>query len=88
MKIWFKFIKDARIENSETIEDYSTETRTHKILNSVDEICYKFDLSKPIWLESNIDEFKRRSKTRFSSDNFVDEIEFDYMEMEVLEEDY
>ena len=49
---------------------------------------YKYDLSKPIWLNSNIEEFKRRSKTRFNKDNFVDEIEFDFMEMEILEEDY
>ena len=88
MRIWFKFIDNARIIDSETIEDFSDETRTHKIFNSIDEVCYKYDLSKPISLNSNIEEFKRRSKTRFNKDNFVDEIEFDFMEMEILEEDY
>ena len=46
-----------------------------------------FDLSRPIWLDSNIAEFKRISKTRFNHDNFIDSIDFDYMEVQILEED-
>ena len=44
--------------------------------------------SKPLWLDKNISEFKKSSKTRFTKDNFVDEIDFDYLEIEVIEEDY
>ena len=44
------------------------------------------DLSNPIWLDSNIDEFKRHAKTRFHQDNFVDSIEFDYLEIHIIEE--
>ena len=50
------------------------------------EICYEFDLSKPIWLDHNIDEFKRHDKTRFYQDNFVDSIDFDYLEIHIIEE--
>ena len=49
-------------------------------------ICYEFDLSKPIWLDHNIDEFKRHDKTRFYQDNFVDSIDFDYLEIHIIEE--
>lgn len=70
-----------------TIEDDREETRTHKIFQALDKICYEFDLSKPIWLETTIAEFKRHAKTRFYQDNFVDEIEFDYLEIQVIEED-
>ena len=62
-------------------------TRTHKIFRALDEICYDFDLSKPIWLDSTVTEFKRHSKTRFYQDNFVDSIDFDYLEIQVIEED-
>lgn len=62
------------------------DTRTHKIFRALERACYEFDLSKPIWLDSNISEFKKRAKTRFSSDNFVDSIDFDYLEIQVLEE--
>lgn len=49
-------------------------------------ICYEFDLSKPIWLDSTINEFKRHAKARFYQDNFVDEIDFDYLEIQIIEE--
>ena len=67
--------------------DDSDDTRTHKIFRALDEICYAFDLSKPIWLDSTVTEFKRHSKTRFYQDNFVDSIDFDYLEIQVIEED-
>ena len=70
-----------------TFEDYSDETRTHKIFSAVDKASYEFDISKPLWLESTIREFKNHSKTRFTQDNFVDEISFDYLEIQILEED-
>ena len=41
----------------------------------------------PIWLDSNVSEFQRHSKVRFTKDNFVEDIEFAYMEIEVIEED-
>ena len=87
MRIWFKKREDKHLLQSETIEDISTETRTHKIFSALEEVCYRMDLSKPIWLEANIGEFKKRATTRFTKDNFIDEIDFDYLEMQVLEED-
>lgn len=86
MRIWFKIYKDTRIINEETIEDYSEETRTHKIFNALEKACYDFDLQKPIWLDYNVKEFAKRGVTKFTKDNFVEEIEFDYLEMHILEE--
>ena len=62
------------------------DTRTHKIFHALDAICYEFDLSKPIWLDSTIAEFKRHDKARFYQDNFVDSIDFDYLEIQIIEE--
>ena len=64
----------------------SDETRTHKIFNALEEICYEFDLSKPIWLDVTIAEFKKHAKARFYQDNFVDSIDFDYLEIQIIEE--
>ena len=87
MRIWFKLWKDNHLLQDTTIEDTSAETRTHKIFNALDEVCYEFDLGKPIWLESNVAEFKRHAKTRFTQDSFIESIEFDFLEMQVIEED-
>lgn len=86
MRIWFKIYKDTRLLEEETIEDYSDETRTHKIFNALEKACYDFDLPKPIWLETNVKEFKKRGVTKFTKDNFVEEIVFDYLEIHIIEE--
>ncbi len=68
------------------IEDPGDDTRTHKIFRALDQICCEFDLSKPLWLDATVSEFKRHSKARFYQDNFIDEIDFDYLEIQVIEE--
>ena len=75
-RLWGKEFKDNHMLRDTVICDETDETRTHKIFNALDSICYEFDLSKPIWLDHNIDEFKRHDKTRFYQDNFVDSIDF------------
>ena len=65
------------------IEDSSNDTRTHKVFHSLDEVCHQFDLGTPIWLDMNIADFK----TRFTQDSFVESIDFDYLEIQVIEED-
>lgn len=87
MKIWFKLWADTRLCASETVEIVDEDTRTHKIFRALEEACLRLDLGKPIWLDSNVAEFQRHSRTRFTQDNFVEEIAFDFMEMQVLEED-
>lgn len=67
--------------------DESADTRTHKVFRALDEICYEFDLGKPIWLDATVTEFKRHDKARFYQDNFIEQIDFDYLEIHVIEED-
>ncbi len=87
MRIWAREFKDNRMLKDLTVEDYSEETRTHKIFSSIEKICVEFDLSKPIWLDMNIEDFKRNGKVRFYKDSFIDFIPFDYLEIQVIEED-
>lgn len=86
-RLWAKVFKENRLLKDMTVEDGSGDTRTHKIFQALDEICYAFDLEKPIWLEANIEEFKRHAKTRFAQDNFIENIAFDFLEIQVIEED-
>ena len=61
--------------------------RTKKVFDALDEVCHAFDLQTPIWLDININDFKRHSKTRFTQDSFVEHIDFDFLEIHVIEED-
>ena len=85
-RLWGKIWKENHLIKDTVICNETEDTRTHKIFHALDEICYEFDLSKPIWLDSNIEEFKKRDTTRFSQDNFVDSIDFDYLEIQIIEE--
>lgn len=87
MKIWAKEWKSNHLLRDMTVEDYSDDTRTHKVFHAIDEICGKFDLQHPIWLDSNVRDFQNRARCRFSKDSFTEEIPFDYLEIQVIEED-
>ena len=86
-RMWVKIFQDNHMLRDICIADESADTRTHKIFRALEEACYQFDLGKPIWLDKNIKEFKRLSKTRFTSDNFIEEIDFDHLEIHIIEED-
>lgn len=86
-RIWGKLIRDNHLLNDTTICDAADRTRTQKVFAALDEICREFDLGKPIWLDSNIREFQQHAKTRFHQDSFIEEIPFDYLEFQVIEED-
>lgn len=86
-RLWAKIFKDNRMLKDTVICDDSQQTRTHKVFHALDEICYQFDLGKPIWLDATVNEFKRHSKARFTNDNFIEQIDFDYLEIHVIQED-
>ena len=86
-RVWGKIWKNNRMAADTVICDDSPDTRTHKVFRALDEICYTFDLSKPIWLDTNISEFQKHAKVRFYQDSFIDGIDFDYLEIQVIEED-
>ncbi len=70
-----------------TYEDCTEDTRTHKIFHGLDEVCREFDLARPNWLDATIREFQKHAKARFTQDAFPEEIDFDYLEIQVIEED-
>ncbi|MGN0384345.1 MAG: hypothetical protein ACI4EX_00485 [Lachnospiraceae bacterium] len=86
-RLWAKLFKDNRMLRDTVIENTLADTRTHKVFSALDEICIQFDLGKPMWLDSTIAEFKKHSKARFTQDNFIEQIDFDYMEIQIIEED-
>lgn len=85
-RLWAKIFSDNRLIRDMVIINDKDETRTKKIMSALDNACYEFDLSKPVWLDANIRDFKQHDKVRFTQDNFIDNIAFDYLEIQVIEE--
>ena len=75
-RLWGKEIKENRLIRDLVVCDDSDDTRTHKIFHALEQI----------WLDASVAEFKRHAKTRFYQDSFVDSIDFDYLEILIIEE--
>ena len=86
-RMWGKLYKSNKMIDDITVADDSANGRTLKVFGAVNTICLHFDLPEPIWLRSNISEFKRVSRTRFTQDSFIESVPFDYLEIQVIEED-
>lgn len=86
-RLWAKIWKENHMLRDTVIVDEREDTRTHKVFRALDEVCLRFDLGKPIWLDSNIREFQQHAKTRFYQDSFIEQIPFDFLEFQIIEED-
>ena len=78
-RLWAKIFKENHLLKDVVICNDQEDTRTHKVFQALDEACYELDL--------NIRDFKRHSKTRFTQDSFIEHIDFDYLEIQIIEED-
>lgn len=86
-RLWVKQFKDNRMLKDTTICIEDEDTRTHKVFRALGEACEEFNLEHPIWLDSTIADFKRVARAQFYADCFIEEIDFDYLEIQVIEED-
>jgi hypothetical protein len=87
--MWGKIWKENHLLKDIVIAcDNPDLNRTRKVYYCLDEICHAFDLGVPLWLDSNKKEFILHDKVRFYSDSFIETIDFDCLELQVLEEDY
>ena len=87
VRIWGKLIRENHLLKDTVAEIGGSDSRTHKVMAAMREICLRFDLPEPIWLDVNIRDFRRIARTRFYRDSFVEEIPFDYLDFQVIEED-
>lgn len=87
-RMWGKVFLDNHLLKDFVVENPSLDmTRTKKVFAALETIAHEFDLAVPIWLPSNISDFKRYAKTRFTQDSFIEAIDFDYLEIHIIEED-
>ncbi len=54
-RVWGKIMKDNRlVKDTVVCIDDASLARTKKVYKALEEICYEFDLAKPIWLKKKI----------------------------------
>lgn len=86
-RLWAKIWKNNHLLHDDVICNNENDTRTHKITRAIETFCYDSNLELPIWLDFNITTFQRFNKVRFTQDNFIESVDFDFLEIEIIEED-
>lgn len=87
MRIWFKEFENTHLIKETVVENLENMNRTRKVFDAITQVCNEFNLGQPIWLDSSVKDFQKHGKVRFNQDNFMEHIDFDYLEMQVIEED-
>ena len=86
IKLWGKIIKNNKITMDNVVVIDEAIEYEQELKKCMTELCYNFDIQKPYWLRKNLLEYNKIKKTAFTQDNFIEEINFEKFEIEVLEE--
>ena len=85
MKFFGRMMKERFVMIETMTEDFETNKplvdRLEKCLRVV---CKELDVSVPIWLDRNTSEFACFRRTTFTPEQFIDQVKFDRLEIEVV----
>ncbi|GAB6110000.1 hypothetical protein [Fusibacter bizertensis] len=86
-RLWGKIVKKNNITQNYVFEMMKKDMVFEELLaKGIEDLCNRFDIGNPMWLSDNEIDMKRINKTRFKSQHFIEEIDFDYFEIEYLAE--
>lgn len=78
-RIWGIIRKKDRIA-----ADAVAELPEAELDGALDGLCKRLDIPRPVVLKKHRAEFERFARTRFSPDDFIESIGFDWFEIEIL----
>ena len=79
------------VKKNNIVQDYVFEMSNEKLSyeellsKGIEDLCNRFDIGNPIWLSDNTWNMKQINKTRFKAHHFIEEIDFDYFEIELIQ---
>lgn len=77
MRVWGKIKVEDSIKNDVTVEGSDIES-------CILDICEHFDLTKPILVGKHRSEIEHFFRTIFYPDDFIEHVDFDTLEVEIL----
>lgn len=87
-RVWSKIYLDNDIQADYVYcNDNPDIDEAEKLKLATEDICNHFDLQQPIWLDGHQIDILRFSKTAFKKDHFIESVDFDYLELEIIEVD-
>lgn len=87
-RCWGKLMRRNKFLSDKVVEiNNPSLTREEKIDMAIDEFTMAFDIQRPMWFDKNTKDMKQFARTQFYDDQFIESINFDYFEIEIIEED-
>lgn len=86
-KLWAKKISKNHIINSVVVKNKEDISLLYKRDKCLKEICQKLDISVPVWLKKHDQEFSQFKYVTFYPQDFIDEVDFDKLEVELIDDD-
>ena len=81
-RLWAKIIKRHRIERQATAP-----CAWEGVEDALTELCREFDIPRPLWLNKHDREFEDFRRTQFLPEHFMEDVPFQRLEIEFLEDD-
>ena len=81
-RLWARIINKHRIERQGTYD-----CRYEDVQEALTELCREFDIPRPIWLPKHDREYEEFRRTRFLPEHFMEEVPFQRLEIEYLDDD-
>jgi hypothetical protein len=87
-RLWGKIMKNNDMKDDHVFEiDNPKLRKDEKLKESIEGLCHHFDLQRPMWFSDNEKDMKQFNKTQFLDHHFIESINFDYLEIEIIEDD-
>ena len=81
-RLWARIIRKHRIERQATYD-----CRYDEVEEALTELCREFDIPRPIWLDKHYREYGEFRRTQFLPEHFMEEVPFQKLEIEYLDDD-
>ncbi|WHH60989.1 hypothetical protein [Petroclostridium sp. X23] len=87
-RLWGKIIKNNRMTNQYIAQYAKNDISQSEMLEvCLEEICREFDIQKPLWFHVHTKDFAIYGRASFNQDAFIEEIDFDTFEIELVREE-
>lgn len=85
-RLYGKVVKNNAIVNHHVvaIDDPSMDPPT-KLKRALEGLCDYFDIENPLWQSDHTKGIRQVGKAKFIRHHFIDDIDFDYFEIEIIE---
>ena len=81
-RLWAKIMQRNRIARQDTRTCAWEEAE-----DALRELCREFDVPAPLWLDKHVREFEEFRRTAFLPEHFMEDVPFQKLEIEFLEDD-